>query len=398
MPPAYSKSVALSVRSSWRWIFTPLLRNACSRRRWARVSKLNSSTVKISLSGMKRTLVPVFLRLADRGDRRVGLAAAEGLEPDLAVALDLELEQHRERVHHRDADAVETAGDLVDVVVELTARVELGHDHFGGRAVLALVQVDRNAAAVVLHRDAVVGVDRDHDLGRVAGLHLVDRVVDELEDHVVQTRGVIGVADVHAGPLADRFEPFEDLDVFGGIGVLLGGLRLGQSGVLRRLVEPQNCITWRLRQTSCKVLRINKLGGRMRTPRASPQREPSRALGEEPLAGCSSRPSGRRRKTARRRARGAPGRARRRGRRAAPGAAGRPPRGAPRDRRGATARGLCARRRRRSGAPPRRRGGSRRGRAAARAAVGRARARGRRRAPSAAATAAAPSRAFGGDG
>src|SRR6478735_8554344 len=41
---------------------------------------------------------------------------------------------------------------------------------------------------------------------------LVDRVVDHLEDHVVQAGAVRRIADVHAGSLADRLEAFEDLD------------------------------------------------------------------------------------------------------------------------------------------------------------------------------------------
>jgi hypothetical protein len=40
----------------------------------------------------------------------------------------------------------------------------------------------------------------------MAGEGLGDGVVDDLEDHVVQPRAVVGVADVHAGALADRFE------------------------------------------------------------------------------------------------------------------------------------------------------------------------------------------------
>ena len=61
----------------------------------------------------------------------------------------------------------------------------------------------------------------------VADLRLVDRVVDELEDHVVEAREVVGVADVHAGALADGLEPLEELDRVGGVGVLLIGLPFG---------------------------------------------------------------------------------------------------------------------------------------------------------------------------
>ena len=52
----------------------------------------------------------------------------------------------------------------------------------------------------------------------VARLGLVDRVVDDLEDHVVQAGCVVGVADVHARALAHRLEALQDLDVFSRIG------------------------------------------------------------------------------------------------------------------------------------------------------------------------------------
>jgi hypothetical protein len=125
--------------------------------------------------------------LADRRDGRFGNPLVVGLEPDLAVALDLQLHRLREGVHHRDADAMETAGDLVGVLVELAARVQLGHDDLGRRAPLFLVQIDRNAAAVVLDGHRIVGVDDDVDDRAVARLGLVDGVVDHLEDHVMQT-------------------------------------------------------------------------------------------------------------------------------------------------------------------------------------------------------------------
>ena len=53
---------------------------------------------------------------------------------------------------------------------------------------------------------------RQLDVGRVTGHRLVDRVVDDLLDQVMQAADV-GRADVHAGPLANRLEPLQDLDV-----------------------------------------------------------------------------------------------------------------------------------------------------------------------------------------
>src|SRR3546814_636566 len=60
-----------------------------------------------------------------------------------AVAPDVEGELFAQRVDHRDANAVQAAGNLVAVVVELTAGVQLGHDDLRRRDALFLVDVDR---------------------------------------------------------------------------------------------------------------------------------------------------------------------------------------------------------------------------------------------------------------
>ena len=56
----------------------------------------------------------------------------------------------------------------------------------------------------------------------MAGQRLVDRVVADLEHHMVEARAIVGVADVHAGALAHRIEAPEDLDAVGAIFILIG--------------------------------------------------------------------------------------------------------------------------------------------------------------------------------
>ncbi len=90
--------------------------------------------------------------------------------------------------------------------------MEVGHDDFGGRNPLLVADPDRDAAPVVGDRDRAVGVEGHGDRVAVAGERLIDRVVDDLVDHVVQPGAVIGVADVHARPLAHRVEPAQHLD------------------------------------------------------------------------------------------------------------------------------------------------------------------------------------------
>ncbi len=53
----------------------------------------------------------------------------------------------------------------------------------------------------------------------MAGQRLVDGVVDDLVDHVVQARAVVGVADIHARPLANGIQALQNLD---GIGAVFG--------------------------------------------------------------------------------------------------------------------------------------------------------------------------------
>jgi hypothetical protein len=69
-----------------------------------------------------------------------------------------------------------------------------------------------DSAAIVLDRNRSVGIERDQDPVAMAGERLVDRIVGNLEHHVVEAGAVVGVADIHSGPLADRIETFQHLD------------------------------------------------------------------------------------------------------------------------------------------------------------------------------------------
>src|SRR5690606_12522160 len=97
-----------------------------------------------------------------------------------------QLEALGERVDDGRADAVQAAGDLVAAATELAAGMQdREHDLSGAAAELVvLLDVDRDAAAVVAHGDRVVGMDEDLDRVAVAGERLVDRVVDDLPHEV----------------------------------------------------------------------------------------------------------------------------------------------------------------------------------------------------------------------
>ena len=130
---------------------TPELRKASSRRRCSSVSKSNSIIVKVFGDGQEGDLgAALAVGGADHRQRRDRHRRARNSHVVLlAVAPDGELEPVRQRVDHRDADAVQAAGDLVGVLVELPAGVQLGHDDLGRRDAFLGVDVGRDAAAVV---------------------------------------------------------------------------------------------------------------------------------------------------------------------------------------------------------------------------------------------------------
>ena len=68
--------------------------------------------------------------LFDQG--RFGVSAIDKAAIMLfAVAVDGKVEPVRQSVHNRDADPVQATRDFVGIGVEFSARVQLGHDHFG---------------------------------------------------------------------------------------------------------------------------------------------------------------------------------------------------------------------------------------------------------------------------
>ena len=130
----------------------------------------------------------------------------------LAVPLDRQTEFRGERVDDGDADPVQAAGNLIGIVLELSAGVKLGHDDLGRRNAFLGMNIHRNAATVIRHSHRTVAVELNRDAVAMARHGLVDGVVHDLEDHMVQAGAVIGVADIHTGSLADSVESAQHLD------------------------------------------------------------------------------------------------------------------------------------------------------------------------------------------
>ena len=151
-----------------------------------------------------------------------GLATREGLRPGLAVARHLDDQFVAQRIHHRDAHAVQAARGRIDLAVEFAAGVQGREDDLERRLVLEFgMWVDRDAAPIVADQDAVALEQFEIDRVGVAGDGLVHGVVEHL-GHKMMHGPFICAADIHAGALADGFQPFQHLDVTGRVGSILG--------------------------------------------------------------------------------------------------------------------------------------------------------------------------------
>ena len=139
-----------------------------------------------------------------------------------AVLLNLHLQPFGQGIDHGRAHAVEAAGYLIASAAELTAGVEHGVYHLQRRPAGLLLDVHGDAAAVIGNGDGVARVDGDGDLGAVSGQCLVNGVVHDLIHQMVQARGRCG-ANIHAGPLAHRLQPLQNLNFRGVIGGVHGG-------------------------------------------------------------------------------------------------------------------------------------------------------------------------------
>ena len=139
------------------------------------------------------------------------ITASKGQRSDLTVAVHRHFQARGQSVRHRDAHAVQTAGEAVRAAiafVELAASVQACKDQLHHGSVFFRVQAKGNAAAIVFHTDGAVAVQCDLDFFTVSGQCFVRRVVDHLL-HDVQ--GVVG-AGVHAGALLDGLQALENTD------------------------------------------------------------------------------------------------------------------------------------------------------------------------------------------
>ena len=100
--------------------------------------------------------------------------------------------------------------------------MQVRHDDLCRRDAFFFVNRHRNTAAVIADRDRPIAIHRHLDTVTDAGQGFVDRIIDDFINHMVQSRSVIGISDIHAGSLADGVQTTQNLD---GIGAVFLGRR-----------------------------------------------------------------------------------------------------------------------------------------------------------------------------
>ena len=106
---------------------------------------------------------------------------------------------------------MQTAGNLVTVLVELTAGVQHGHHDLQRRLMLLRVHVNRYTTTVILNGDGVVFLYMYGYLVAESCESLIDGVIHHLIHEVMQTF-LRDIADIHCRALAHRFQTLKHLN------------------------------------------------------------------------------------------------------------------------------------------------------------------------------------------
>ncbi len=152
-----------------------------------------------------------FHIFANDGQGILGHAALVMLAITLAIATHCDGKVFGKSVDAAHANAVQAARNLVALVVELAPRVQLGHDHLNGRNLFLGMDIHRNAATVVPHRNGIVRMQDDIDFSAKSGHGLVYGIIDDFIDQVVQTSRINGT-NIHCRPFAHGGKAFENYD------------------------------------------------------------------------------------------------------------------------------------------------------------------------------------------
>jgi hypothetical protein len=152
--------------------------------------------------GFETDLGPGMFRLPGHFEFGRDITPFIHLMVDFAVSPDLQLHVFGKGIHHGETHAVKASRDLIALIIKFTSGVEFGHDHFHRRALLLLVHIDRDAAAIISNGDAVVDVNDDLDALAITGQGFIDAVIHQLLNHMVKAFDP-RIPNIHGRPFPD---------------------------------------------------------------------------------------------------------------------------------------------------------------------------------------------------
>ena len=143
---------------------------------------------------------------------RLGIAMAKFHAVVLTIAPNVQTQPNGQGVDNRHANTVQTTRNFIAIAVELTPRVQLGHDHFSSGHPFFRVHIHRNTATIVADTDRTIRVQAYVNPVAMPRQGFVNGIVHDLINHVVQTTAVIRVTDVHTGTLSNCIQALEDFN------------------------------------------------------------------------------------------------------------------------------------------------------------------------------------------
>ena len=135
------------------------------------------------------------------------------LSPDVPVPLDAQLKVFRQRIDDGYANTMQAAGYLVRIIIKFPTGMKHCHDDFCGRDPLFFMHVHRYSTTIVLYTQGVICMNGDLDGVTMPCQSLIDGIINRFEDHVMETRAVVCIPDVHSWSFSDGIQAFQHLDV-----------------------------------------------------------------------------------------------------------------------------------------------------------------------------------------
>ena len=145
--------------------------------------------------------------------RPCGRATIVALNVYLSAAPDFQVQPFGKGIDDRNANAVQSAGNFVGGVIELSAGMQLRENNFGRRLAFFRHDFCGNTATVIDDSYGIIDMNDNVNFGTESRKSFVNRVVDDFVNEVVQSIDSRRT-DVHGGPLANRLQSLQNFDVF----------------------------------------------------------------------------------------------------------------------------------------------------------------------------------------